>query len=223
MNRRSMIFMALAASASGGALALRPSRRAAEVLTRIRLEEQIPQAVGAWRVDKGLLPVLPNPEVQAKLDQIYTQVLARNYVRPDGARVMMTIAYGADQATDATSVHRPEFCYSAQGFAVRSLGDAAVTLQNRELRVRRLEGRLGPRREPITYWVTLNEQAVLPGLERKLMQIRYGLAGLIPDGMLVRVSSIADGDKDQFGFHGEFIASLEQSVHANLRSRYFGG
>jgi EpsI family protein len=192
------------------------------VLTRIDLEKQVPQQIGEWKIDKGLLPVLPNPEVQAALDQIYTQVLARSYVRPDGARIMITIAYGADQATDATSVHRPEFCYSAQGFAVKNKGDAVLALGSKQLRVRRLEGRLGTRVEPITYWVTLNNEAVLPGIERKLQQIRFGLAGLIPDGMLVRISSITAGNEDAYGLHAEFAAKMEKAIEQSVVSRYFG-
>ena len=35
------------------------------------------------------------------------------------------------------------------------------------------------------YWVTLDESAALPGVSRKFQQIRYGLQGKIPDGMLV--------------------------------------
>lgn len=222
MNRRSLVFAALSVGAAGSALALRPSKRAAEVLTRIDLERQIPQQIGDWKIDKGLLPVLPNPEVQAALDQIYTQVLARSYVRPDGVRIMITIAYGADQATDATSVHRPEFCYSAQGFAVKNKGDAVLALGSKQLRVRRLEGRLGTRVEPITYWVTLNNEAVLPGVERKLQQIRLGLAGLIPDGMLVRISSIQSGEPDHYERHAEFVKSMEIALDPTYRPRYFG-
>jgi EpsI family protein len=222
MNRRSLVFAALSVGAAGSALALRPSKRAAEVLTRIDLERQIPQQIGDWKIDKGLLPVLPNPEVQAALDQIYTQVLARSYVRPDGVRIMITIAYGADQATDATSVHRPEFCYSAQGFAVKNKGDAVLALGSKQLRVRRLEGRLGTRVEPITYWVTLNNDAVLPGVERKLQQIRFGLAGLIPDGMLVRISSIMAGNEDAYGLHEGFARALNEVIDPGVSARYFG-
>lgn len=222
MNRRSLVFAALSLGAAGSALALRPSKRAAEVLTRIDLERQIPQQIGDWKIDKGLLPVLPNPEVQAALDQIYTQVLARSYARPDGVRIMITIAYGADQATDATSVHRPEFCYSAQGFAVKNKGDAVLALGSKQLRVRRLEGRLGTRVEPITYWVTLNNEAVLPGVERKLQQIRLGLAGLIPDGMLVRISSIMAGNEDAYDLHEGFARALNEAIDSGVSARYFG-
>ena len=53
-------------------MALRPLRRAAEFLAPVDLEHQVPREFRQWRIDSGLIPVLPNPEVQAKLDKIYT-------------------------------------------------------------------------------------------------------------------------------------------------------
>ncbi|MBK6854866.1 MAG: EpsI family protein [Burkholderiales bacterium] len=222
MNRRALIFGAFSLGAVAASAQLRPSRRAAEALQRIDLESQVPLQFMGWQVDTSTTPVLPSPELQESLDKIYTQLIARTYVHADGSRVMFTIAYGADQATDATSVHRPEFCYSAQGFAVKGAGTQRLKLASTQLDVRRLEARLGSRYEPITYWVTLNDKAVLPGFQRKLKQIELGLAGLIPDGMLVRVSTINIPEAPAYKLQERFIAELEQSVSPQVRSRYFG-
>jgi EpsI family protein len=222
MNRRAMVFGALSLGAAAASAQLRPNRRAAEVLQKIDLESQVPTHFLGWHIDASMLPVLPSPEVQAKLDAIYTQLIARTYVHADGSRIMFTIAYGADQATDATSVHRPEFCYSAQGFSVRGAGDHRLQLASAQLDVRRLEARLGNRYEPITYWVTLNDKAVLPGLQRKLKQIELGLSGLIPDGMLVRISTINIPQVPAYKLQERFIADLESSIAPDIRSRYFG-
>lgn len=222
MNRRGLVFGALSLGAVAASAQLRPSRRAAETLQVIDLESQVPKRFAGWSLDTSMVPVLPSPEVQESLDKIYTQLIARTYRRADGSRVMFTIAYGADQATDATSVHRPEFCYSAQGFAVRAAGERRLKLATTELDVRRLQARLGTRYEPITYWVTLNDSAVLPGIQRKLKQIEIGLSGMIPDGMLVRVSTINILEDPAFALQDQFIADLESSIAVNVRSRYFG-
>lgn len=222
MNRRSLVFAGLSACALGASAALRPSKRAAETLEKIDLEAQVPKAFAGWIQDTSIVPVLPNPEIQAKLDAIYTQVLARTYRRDDGVRILFTIAYGADQATDATSVHRPEFCYSAQGFAVRPIGDSFIQLGSKRLEVRRLEGRLGQRYEPITYWVTLNDRSVLPGVSRKIEQLRLGLGGIIPDGMLVRISTINIELQHAVEIHDRFALDLESAINTNIRDRYFG-
>lgn len=222
MNRRGILFSGFSMCALGASAQLRPSRRAAEVLPRVDLENQVPKEFSDWKLDKAVIPILPSPDVQEMLDEIYTQLIARTYVRSDGVRIYFTIAYGADQATDATSVHRPEFCYSSQGFTVRSKGDSHLKLDSQLLDVRRLEGRLGSRYEPITYWVTLNDKAVLPGFKRKYQQIKFGLGGLIPDGMLVRVSTINISEEKAFAIQDGFIRDLELAVDPSMRARYFG-
>lgn len=222
MKRRALLFAGGCMSAVVAAEALRPRRRAADTLPPISLEAQIPPAFAGWRIDRSQVPVLPDPELQARLDKIYTQVLARTYNDAQGRRVMVSIAYGADQGSDATSVHRPEFCYVSQGFAIRTVGTDSISVDGHPLTVRRLVGSFGARVEPISYWVTLNDRAVLPGVERKIEQIELGLRGQIPDGMLVRVSSIGGDLRREFDLQTAFVNDLAQSMPPALRTRYFG-
>jgi EpsI family protein len=222
MRRRAVLFAGCSGAALAASAALRPHRRASEQLGRVDLDTQVPQEFGGWTIDKSLIPILPNPEAQAKLDKIYTQVLARTYVRSAGERVMLSIAYGADQGSDAASVHRPEFCYSAQGFEVRGLGQARISLNGHVIEVRRLLGTLGTRIESIMYWVTLSNRTVLPGVERKIEQVRLGLSGVIPDGMLVRISTIDSDLHHAFATQSRFASSLAQSLSKDVRSRYIG-
>lgn len=208
--------------ASLGAWALAPTQRVAETKARIDLEAQVPKAFGDWRLDPHVIPILPSPEVQAKLDKLYSQVLARTYVNGEGQRVMLSIAYGSDQASEATQVHRPEFCYAAQGFKVSVVGESRIELEGLRVPVRRIVGTQQSRVEPITYWVTLDEQATLPGWQRKVIQIREGLRGRIPDGMLVRVSSIDANSQAAYALQERFVAEMLESVPAEVRARYFG-
>jgi EpsI family protein len=202
---------------------LKPTTRLAEIKPRIELEKQIPEAFGEWRIDRSIRPVLPDPGLQAMLDSLYSQVLARTYINAKGERIMLSIAYGSDQGNEATAVHRPEFCYSAQGFKVRLLNKERITVGDTAVPVARVLAQLGPRNEPITYWVTLDETATLPGFGRKLQQIRFGLKGQIPDGMLVRVSSISNSEAAAFSLQQGFIEQMHEALPAGVRSRYFGG
>ena len=204
---------------------MRPTQRLAEIKPRIALEQQVPEAFGEWRLDKSIRPIVPDPGLQAMLDALYSQTLARTYINPRGQRVMLSIAYGSDQGNEATAVHRPEFCYSAQGFRVQVLDKPMAVIGNTRVPTARLLALLGQRIEPITYWVTLDESATLPGLGRKLAQLRYGLRGQIPDGMLVRVSSLAPnsaGVEAAFTAQQLFLAQFYAAVPADVRSRYFG-
>lgn len=215
-----VLLMVLTAVAGEG---LRPQLRLSEFKPRIALQSQVPEAFGEWRLDLSVVPVLPDPSVRAMLDSLYSQTLARTYVNRQGQRVMLSIAYGSDQSNEATAVHRPEFCYSAQGFSVQVLGKELLDISGTLVPVARLVGKVGQRTEPITYWVTLDEAATLPGMGRKLQQIRYGLRGQIPDGMLVRVSSISTSLPESFEVQQRFLQQLYAAVPAEVRTRYFGG
>ena len=214
-----VVLMALAAVAGE---ALRPTDRLSDRKTRIVLDKQVPESFGEWTVDTNIRPVVPDPGLQAMLDTLYSQTLARTYVNAKGERVMLSIAYGSDQSNEATAVHRPEFCYSAQGFRVRVLGKESLAVGQTQIPVSRVLAQLGQRNEPITYWVTLDESATLPGLGRKLQQIRYGLKGQIPDGMLVRVSSISASTADSYALQLRFLQQMHGAVPVEVRGRYFG-
>ena len=212
--------MVLTAVAGEG---MRPTFRISEHKPRIALATQIPESFGEWRIDRSFAPIVPDPALQAMLDTLYSQTLARTYVNASGQRVMLSIAYGSDQSNEATAVHRPEFCYSSQGFRVQNAGTVELQIGGTRIPAQRLLGQLGQRNEPITYWVTLDEVATLPGVGRKLQQIRYGLRGQIPDGMLVRVSSISSSPDRSFELQQRFLEQLHAAVPESMRTRYFGG
>ena len=219
---RVLVLVALMVLAAVAGEIMQPTYRLAEHKPRIALESQVPEAFGEWRIDRSIVPVVPDPSLQAMLDVLYSQTLARTYVNKQGQRVMLSIAYGSDQSSEATAVHRPEFCYSAQGFRVQTLEKSMLKIQGTEVPVARLVGILGQRVEPITYWVTLDEAATLPGFGRKMQQIRYGLRGQIPDGMLVRVSTISASNADAFAVQQRFLEQMYAAVPAEVRTRYFG-
>lgn len=211
----------LMATALAGAYAWRPTAHLADSRPKVELEAIFPKQFGEWAVDERMPVQLVSPDTQAMLDKIYNQTLSRTYVNASGERIMLSVAYGGDQS-DGTRAHRPEVCYPAQGFQLLS-GDTAI-LQTLEgsLRVKRLVAKLGGRIEPITYWVIVGDRVVLSGTEQKIAQLRYSTRGIIPDGMLVRVSSIS-GDADAaFRLQGRFIASLAESVTPASRSTVVG-
>lgn len=221
--RKVGLLVALMVLAAVAAEKLRPTDRLAERKARIELAQQVPEAFGDWQIDRNIRPVVPDPGLQAMLDVLYSQTLARTYVNKTGQRVMLSIAYGSDQGSEATAVHRPEFCYSAQGFRVQTLAKEQVNIAGTSVPVARVVARLGQRVEPISYWVTLDETATLPGFGRKLQQIRFGLSGQIPDGMLVRVSTISNSTEESFALQQRFLEQMHAAVPAAVKNRYFGG
>lgn len=204
------------------AVLLQPHKRMADERPPLELARAIPASFGEWRIDTGMAPISVSPDVQARLNELYTQTLERSYVNGRQQRVMLSIAYGADQSSEGNQVHRPEFCYAAQGFHLRSNIIGNLVTQYGSLPVRRLLAVQGNRNEPITYWVTIGDKATLPGLSRKLNQLAYGLTGTVPDGMLVRVSSIDPDSSTAYALQEQFIRDMLLGMSPPDRARVAG-
>ena len=202
-------------------MALTPTKKIADLQDRFDLEVMIPAKFGNWRIDDSIIPLQVDADTQAKLDKIYNQTLSRTYVNSYGERIMLSIAYGGDQS-DNLAVHKPEVCYYAQGFEIMKIYADELLTQYGKFPIKRLMAVKGNRNEPITYWVTIGNKAVLPGIEEKLQQLRYGLTGNVPDGMLVRVSTI-DTDKEKaYQLQNLFIQDLLSTIADGERTRLIG-
>src|SRR5260370_41512085 len=103
---------------------------------------------------------------------------------------MVTMGDGGDQS-DALKAQRQEVCYAAQGFRIDAVGDGTLGAAGRTIPVTRMLAVRGERSEPVTYWFTMGDRVVLGRFERLRVQLSSGLAGRIPDGMLVRISSLS--------------------------------
>ncbi len=193
-------------AAAAAALALKPAG-AQRAAADFDLAQAIPGAFDDWVIDPSIVPIVPAPDVQAQLDRIYSQIVSRTYVNSRGERVMLTVAYGGDQS-DALKAHRQEVCYAAQGFEIRNVLHVNLRFQEKTIPVTRMLAVRGTRSEPVTYWFTMGDRVVLGRLERLMVQLRYGLSGRIPDGMLVRVSSISTHPLRAFKGHEEFVDTL---------------
>jgi EpsI family protein len=219
VRRRGLLVAGVMFAGAGLATGLRPSRLMSDTLGVPRLEDVFPVAFGGWRVDTSLPVILPAPDVQAQLDKLYNEVLARTYVNADGVRVMLSVAYGGDQS-DATSAHRPEVCYPAQGFAITENFADTVRVAGRDIPVRRLMSHIGGRHEPITYWIVVGDRIVTTGIGQKLAQMRFGLRNIIADGLLMRVSTIdadmAHGHRVQSAFLAELGSALDDRIAARV-------
>jgi EpsI family protein len=217
----------LMTAAFGLAQWLTPRHMLADQMPALDLESALPASFAGWAIDSSVVPVLPDPTVSAKLQTLYTATLNRTYQNTQGERVMLSIAYGKNQNSESTAAPRPEFCYTAQGFLVNKVGVSDIRVHDHNVKTVQLVATVGMRVEPITYWVTLGKSASIPGLDRKISQIKYGLQGWIVDGMLMRISSLSPSasplDREAaYALQQRFINDLYQSMAADQRARFFG-
>lgn len=203
------------------AVAAKPSTKVADQGPKVDLEVLVPRDFGKWRMDTSVVQVAPAPDLQAKLNKIYNQTLARTYINTNGDRMMLSIAYGGDQS-DSLQLHRPEVCYAAQGFQIVAEAKGALATTFGVLPVKRIEAQQGPRHEPITYWVTVGDQAIHTGIRQKLVQLGYGITGKVPDGMLVRISSIDRDTQRAYKVQSEFVQDLVGALSDESRTRLIG-
>lgn len=90
------------------------------------------------------------------------------------------------------------------------------------LKVRQFEAKRQYRSEYVSYWLTIGDRHLLPGLERKLAQLRYGLSGEVPDGMLIRISSLDTDKSAEFSLQKNFIEEMLSSLDSTNREKLSG-
>jgi EpsI family protein len=217
----SIVLACLMACASVAGIATRPGAKVAAAGPKFLLEDVVPREFGDWRLlpDNGAYVV--NPQTKELLDKLYSQTLSRTYVNLGGYRVMLSLAYGDDQRGDLAA-HKPEVCYPAQGFALHSNKEAQVLTPFGSISARQLSTSLGKRKEPVTYWFTVGETAVRNKVEQRLVEVKLGLTGQIPDGLLFRVSSIDEFANQAFVTQEAFIVELLRATSAQGRARLSG-
>lgn len=200
---------------------VRPMERMSERQPAPILESAVPRNFKDWNEDASVKPIQLSPDVQAQLDKIYSQTLTRTYINTSGQRVMLSIAYGSDQGR-AVQVHKPEVCYPMQGFHILSIAKSVMHTLSGEIPVMRLVASQGRRVEPISYWIAVGGTVVRGALEQNLARIRYGLTGTVPDGFLVRVSSITRDEAGAYALHDRFVSDMLQAMRAEDASRLLG-
>jgi EpsI family protein len=210
----------LMCAAAGLAALARPLERSSILEAPGSLARMVPAEFGEWRELHALQPRIVNPQQQQMLERAYSQLLTRTYADARGSLVMISVAYGNDQRSN--EAHFPEVCYPAQGFVVEAARGGELATAFGPIPVRRLFARLGTRREPVTYWFVLGEIAVQGKMERRLADLRYGLSGRVPDGLLFRVSSLDADAERAYRVHDAFVRDLLSHLGSFERLRLAG-
>jgi EpsI family protein len=209
-------------AASVLAVAMTPRSFLADGHGRARLAQIVPSSFGVWAVDRSIVPVPPSPDLQRVIDATYDETLALAFRNDAGERVMLSLAYGRNQHK-GMNTHRPEICYPAQGFRiVRATESGTVAFDQRAVPVQRLVAQMGARNEPITYWLTVGDRITPFGYPQRWQTIRYGLRGEVPDGVLVRVSSVGADNAAAFALQQRFIQDLLAALAPGHRARLLG-
>lgn len=229
--RINRIQTALAAVAILGASALSEIIRPRELLASTQiapnLEQVIPKDFGQWHLvpNVGLVtPSEPGTYLRRDLEtRIYSQELGRAYADGAGNLIMFLVAYGPVQNYRLKS-HLPEVCYGAAGFRVSPKTVSKLTYQTgaKPLLVSRLTAEKERRFEPITYWMKVGNDVATGVFDRQVARMKYGLRGIIPDGALIRVSTIGMSESASYRLQDQFIHDLLEALTPKDRKFFTG-
>ena len=195
------------------------------------LASLVPVNFAGWReIPLASDAVDPRAQLPGETDREapYDDVLMRGYTNPRGDIVVLALAYGRHQRQEV-KIHRPELCYTAQGFEVlrRTPVDLPLTgVSAQPARGARMLVRGADRVEAVSYWIRIGDLYGSSAWKTRSHILFEGLSGRIVDGMLVRVSQIvpdaASATPQRFALQEDFLAQLVRALPVNARDLLVG-
>ncbi len=187
-------------------------------------ENVVPNKFGDWeKIPDAAGSLIVDPQQQDALNNLYTQIVSRTYEhKPSGRRVMLSLAYG-DNQTYSKQLHRPESCYSSQGFKIENLREEVLQTTGLPINVQRMTAVAGFRLEQVTYFIRIGDKVISgPPSALNLARMSMGLKGYISDGLLFRVSEVADDEKLSNQLNDQFINDLLKALSPAQRAMLIG-
>lgn len=221
IERRQFIFGAASLVTASAAEALRPRQRLS-LLQRGQLESITPRKFGRWS-EVAVGEVVQPREEGTLTAKLYSQVLGRVYRNDEsGDFVMLAIAYG-DTQSDLLQLHRPESCYPAFGFTISPPRMAELTFgDDVYIPIRTMIARASDRVESVSYWTRIGEFLPTTQMEQRVDKLKAAIAGVVPDGILVRCSILGrDGDRN-FRVNSAFLQQLVLGIEPQYRAAFVG-
>lgn len=214
-DRRKFMLGLLFASAAGVAVLRQPHIRL-DYLGSSKLETLVPKSIGAWNfVAASGLVIPPNDQL---LQAVYSQLLTRVYWDGQNPPVMLLVAQSGSQ-TGFLQIHRPETCYTAGGYQISEVAPHPIQIRSKVVPANVMDASsAGGATEHVVYWTRIGKLMPRSWREQKLAVAEQNLQRIIPDAILVRVSSVSDDRDAALSTIDRFVRAMLDSVPANMRS-----
>jgi EpsI family protein len=182
------------------------------LLGKAKLEDLVPRAFGMWSELPSNSVVVPESD-DSLAARLYAQTVTRVFVNnSDGTAVMALFAYG-DTQSDQLQLHRPEVCYPAFGFEVVESKAVDIGLAGGAvIPARRLTAKSSMRTEHVAYWTRIGEYLPQSGQDQRAAKLRTAFQGIIPDGILVRLSNLQTTSDEGFAVNQRFAAQFIEAM-----------
>ncbi|MFM9853419.1 MAG: exosortase-associated protein EpsI, V-type [Sphingomonadaceae bacterium] len=219
ISRRNMM-MGAALVATSAAAFVRQPREIVAPLKKGSLEALVPDQVGAWSFETKSGLVLPPSD--ALSDSLYNDIVTRVYYAPQLPPIMLLIAYSNTQ-NGTLQVHRPEVCYPASGY---TLSETEVTTVGKgagiAIPARFFSAESNARTEQVLYWTRIGTALPTSWIDQRRAVIGANLQGIIPDGILVRISTIVPETDTALAGLDAFVTALAKSLNPQARKLLIG-
>lgn len=187
LTRRHLLMGAALTTISAAAFVREP-RATKAPLKAGELESLIPTQIGQWNFETRSGLVLPPDDPLSK--SLYSDVLTRVYVSEDRPPVMLLIAYSNTQ-NGMLQVHRPEVCYPAGGYTLSETQTKTLDITPEiHIPARFFSAESASRTEQVMYWTRIGNESPTSWIDQRAAVVRANLKRVIPDGILVRTSTV---------------------------------
>ena len=228
VSRRAFVAGAAMIATSALAIATRP-RKSEHELAKVKLGSLVPHQLGAWKyIGSDGVVVAAEDEENGPQDG-YDQLVTRTYAAPGQPTIMLLLAYGSTQG-GSLQLHRPETCYPGQGFKLSRFGEQDMAFPGvvppSPVHTRHFTATRDERIERIAYWTRIAQKFPRNTAEEYAAIFGQVAKGVVPDGILVRYSTIgqdeAQSDAGLSAFAAAMIAAMPaagQDVLLGIRAR----
>jgi EpsI family protein len=219
ISRRNFIIGGALIGAAGVAYARQP-RTALPRVPKGKIDAMLPAKIGNWSFESSSGLVVPPPD--ATSDRLYDEIVTRVYTGPGLMPVMLLIAYSNLQ-DGMLQVHRPETCYPVGGYTLSNSRIINVPVaRNVTVPCRFFSADGAGRSEQVLYWTRIGR--LIPGrwIEQRWAVVDANLRGEIPDGILVRMSALANDSVEALPVLQQFAAAMTGSVAPPARRLLIG-
>ncbi|MEL7491510.1 MAG: exosortase C-terminal domain/associated protein EpsI [Pseudomonadota bacterium] len=169
------------------------------------LDQLLPEKIDEWRRIPLSDAVLP-----AEASLLPGEAVAyRAYRNTLGRVVTLVVAYGPPLG-DSVRLHRPERCYTAQGFQISRRRISQLTVDDQKIATVHMLAQNPTRNEAVSYWLRSGPSFMTHAQFQQFLLFKRGIAQPL-DGALIRVST-KGADAAQFAIHEEFLRAFYNSL-----------
>lgn len=214
VDRRKVLLGLLFCSAAGVAAWRQPNQHL-DYLGRDKLDDIVPKTIGPWKfVAASGVVVPPNDQLSRAL---YSNLMTRVYTDGQNPPVMLLIAQSGSQ-TGVLQIHRPETCYTASGYQISAVTPQPIQLGSTVVPANSMDASVEGVTEHVIYWTRVGDKMPASWKQQRLAVAEQNIRGVIPDAILVRVSTVREDAEGARAALQSFVRALIASVPASRRS-----